>query len=157
MYPGDTPQKHPNRPAFIMADSGETVTYVELEARSNRLAHFLRSQGLNRLDHYSVFTENNPRYIESCTAGERAGLYYTCINSYLTAEEVAYILRNSESKLLITSSARVDVARAALELAPEVRCCLIVDGPTDGEIQSCLLYTSPSPRDATLSRMPSSA
>ena len=24
-------------------------------------------------------------------------------------------------------------------------------------IQSCLLYTSPSPRDATLSRMPSSA
>lgn len=134
MYPGDTPQKHPNRPAFIMADSGETVTYVELEARSNRLAHFLRSQGLNRLDHYSVFMENNPRYIESCTAGERAGLYYTCINSYLTAEEVAYILRNSESKLLITSSARVDVACAALELAPEVRCCLIVDGPTDGDI-----------------------
>ena len=27
----------------------------------------------------------------------------------------------------------------------------------DNEVKSCLLYTSPSPRDATLSRMPSSA
>ena len=35
----------------------------------------------------------------------------------------------------------------------------IVDRPmvVDGEIKICLLYTSPSPRDATLSRMPSSA
>ena len=28
---------------------------------------------------------------------------------------------------------------------------------SEGEIVACLLYTSPSPRDATLSRMPSSA
>ena len=32
-----------------------------------------------------------------------------------------------------------------------------VYGPSQGHIQGCLLYTSPSPRDATLSRMPSSA
>ena len=30
-------------------------------------------------------------------------------------------------------------------------------GPTHDDITACLLYTSPSPRDATLSRMPSSA
>ena len=29
--------------------------------------------------------------------------------------------------------------------------------PTDARVIACLLYTSPSPRDATLSRMPSSA
>ena len=34
---------------------------------------------------------------------------------------------------------------------------LVLDGSTDKEIKTCLLYTSPSPRDATLSRMPSSA
>jgi long-chain acyl-CoA synthetase len=50
--------------------------------------------------------ENNARYVECCSAGERAGLYYTCINSYLTADELAYILDNSESKVLITSSAK---------------------------------------------------
>ena len=34
---------------------------------------------------------------------------------------------------------------------------ILNDGSTDKELKDCLLYTSPSPRDATLSRMPSSA
>ena len=63
---------------------GEAVTYRELDARSNRLAHLFRKRGLKRLDHYSIFMENNNRYLEACGAGERSGLYYTCVNSYLT-------------------------------------------------------------------------
>ena len=78
-----------------MAKTGEAVTYAELEARSNRLAHLLRAQGLGRLDHYAIFMENNARYIESCSAGSRAGLYYTCVNSFLTPDELAYILNNN--------------------------------------------------------------
>ena len=67
--------------------------------------------------------ENNARYVECCGAGERAGLYYTCINSYLTAEELAYIVNNSESKVLITSQAKRDVALAgAATQCPESSC-----------------------------------
>ena len=58
MYPGTHAAPRANQPAFIMATTGETVTYAELEARTNRLAHFLRSRGLSRLDHYSIFLEN---------------------------------------------------------------------------------------------------
>lgn len=115
-----------------MAESGETVTFGEPEARSNRLAHLLRSKGLSRLDHYSIFMENHARYVECCAAGERSGLYYTCINSHLTPQEVAYILNNSESKLLITSKAKRDVALAALSGCPSVELCLIVDDEGDG-------------------------
>ena len=50
MYPGDYARKHPDRAAFIMASSGETVTYAELEARANRLAHLLYDAGLRRLN-----------------------------------------------------------------------------------------------------------
>ena len=74
MYAGQHAIDHASRAAFIMAATGETVTYAELEARSNRLAHLLRAHGLTRLDHYSIFMENNNRYLESCGAGERAGL-----------------------------------------------------------------------------------
>ncbi|MEM7003643.1 MAG: AMP-binding protein, partial [Pseudomonadota bacterium] len=95
MYAGTYPAQNPDRAAFIMASSGEMVTYAQYEARTNRLAHFLRQCGLQRLDHYSVFMENNNRYLECCGAGERAGLYYTCVNSYLQADELAYILNNS--------------------------------------------------------------
>ena len=128
MYAGSIFQRHPDRAAFIMASTGEVVTYAQFEQRTNRLAHLLRAQGLHRLDHYAVFMENNHRYLESCGAGERSGLYYTCINSYLTAEEAAYIVGNSESQLLITSRDKLAMARAALAHCPLVRRCLVVDG-----------------------------
>src|SRR5947207_9655698 len=131
MYPGAHATSRANQTAFIMAQSGETVTYAELEARSNRLAHFLRSCGLKRLDHYSIFMENNPRYIECCATGERAGLYYTCINSYLTADEVAYIVNNSESKVLIFSEEKRAVAIEALKQCPKLEVSLVVEGPGD--------------------------
>ncbi len=132
MYPGLRARTHPDQPAIIMAESGETVTYRELEARSNRLAHLLRSLGLKRLDHYAIFMENHPRFVECCAAGERSGLYYTAINSFLTAAELAYIVNNSLSRVLITSQAKRDVALAALADCPAVELCLIVDGPGDG-------------------------
>src|SRR5689334_14003422 len=129
MYPGKYASLHPDRAAVIMAGSGETITYAELEARSNRLAHLLRQRRLGRLDHYSIYMENHPRYVECCAAGERSGHYYTCVNSFLTAEELAYILNNSQSKVLITSQAKRAVALAALPLCPRVELCLVVDGP----------------------------
>jgi long-chain acyl-CoA synthetase len=73
--------------------------------------------------------ENNARYVECCSAGERAGLYYTCINSYLTPDEVAYILDNSESKILITSAAKRHVALQTVVQCPRIERCLVVDGP----------------------------
>lgn len=118
MYPGQHARLRPLQPAFIMAATGEAVTYRELDARSNRLAHLFRKHGLKRLDHYSTFMENNSRYLEACGAGERSGLYYTCINSFLTPSELAYLLVNSQSKILITSVAKLDIAREAIQAWP---------------------------------------
>src|SRR6267154_1014165 len=128
MYTGKHAHLRPLQPAFIMANSGEAVTYAELEARSNRLAHLLRNRGLKRLDHYAIFMENNSRYLETCGAGERSGLYYTCVNSYLTPGELAYIVNNSESRVLITSAAKLDVAREALKECPKIELCIVADG-----------------------------
>ena len=133
MYPGLHAVARANQPAIVMAQSGETVTYAELEARSNRLAHLLRKLGLKRLDHYAIFMENNSRYLETCGAGERSGLYYTCINSYLTPSELAYIVGNSESRVLITSVAKLDVAREALRECPSVELCIVADGEGESE------------------------
>ncbi|MEC8492640.1 MAG: AMP-binding protein [Pseudomonadota bacterium] len=127
MYPGKYAVAHPDRAAFVMASSGESVTYAEFEARANRLTHLLQNEGLSRQDHYSIMMENNNRYLEACAAGERAGLYYTCINSYLTADELAYILDNSESQILITSMSKLEVATDAVAQSSKVRKVLVVD------------------------------
>jgi len=132
MYPGKQAAARPGHPAVIMAQTGEVLTYGELDARSNRLAHLFRARGLGRLDHYAIFMENTARYIECCSAGTRAGLYYTCVNSFLTPEELAYIVNNSQSRILITSEAKRVVALAALRSCPKIELCLIADGKGDG-------------------------
>jgi acyl-CoA synthetase (AMP-forming)/AMP-acid ligase II len=48
MYPGKHAATDPQRPAFIMAQTGAVVSYGELEARTNRLAHLLRVRPLVR-------------------------------------------------------------------------------------------------------------
>ena len=133
MYPGSHAVTRAKEPVQIMGRSGETLTYAEYEARANRLAHWLRRFGLKRLDHFAVFMENHPRFIECGAAGDRAGLYYTYCNCYLTAEELAYLLDNSESQVVITSRSRLATALAAMKEAPRVKACLVVDGPGDGE------------------------
>jgi long-chain acyl-CoA synthetase len=127
MYPGVHAKQHPDRPCVIMAGSGEVITYAEMEARTNQLAHLLRARGLRRTDHYSIFMENNCRYVETCGAGERSGLYYTCVNSYLTADELAFIVNDSQSRAVITSLARREVAMEAMAQCPDVELFLIIE------------------------------
>jgi acyl-CoA synthetase (AMP-forming)/AMP-acid ligase II len=104
---------HPDKPAIVMASSGETVTFGDFEARSNRVAHLLRDAGLRRGDHIAVFIENSPQLLEIEGGAERAGVYYSLINTYLGADEVAYIVANSQAKVLFSSAARREVAEAA--------------------------------------------
>jgi long-chain acyl-CoA synthetase len=133
MYTGIHANLRPLQPAFIMASTGEAVTYRELEARCNRLAHLFRNHGLQRLDHYAIFMENNSRYLESCGAGERSGLYFTCVNSYLTPSELAYILTNSQSRILVISRAKLDIAREAIKECPKLELCIVADGAGESD------------------------
>jgi long-chain acyl-CoA synthetase len=119
----------PDQPLFIMGDSGLTLTYEEYEHRSNRLAHLFRELGLQRADHVAFLMENNLRLLEAQGAAERTGLYYTCINSYLSVEEAAYIVNDSTSKVFISSAAKRAVAAELPALCPAVERWLIVDVP----------------------------
>jgi long-chain acyl-CoA synthetase len=127
-------QDHPDRPAIVMAPSGETVTYGEYEAHCNQIARLLRAAGLRRGDHISVFMENSSRMLEIEGAAERTGLYYTLINSYLAPDEVAYILTNSRSAALFSSAAKRDVAQAAAAKCPQLQRRLMTGAgtPPDG-------------------------
>jgi long-chain acyl-CoA synthetase len=99
-----------------MGASGETVTFAELEARANRLAHVFRDAGLQRGDHIAIMMENNGRYFEAAWAAQRAGLYYTAINSHLRSGEVQYIVDDCGAGALITSEA-MDDAVGGLDLS----------------------------------------
>lgn len=110
MHPGIHAAKNPEKPAYIFAASGETVTYGELEARSNQGAQLFRSLGLAVGDHIAIMMENHPAFFTLCWAAQRAGLYYTAISYRLQEEEVAYIVEDCEAKVFITTHAQRDLA-----------------------------------------------
>jgi long-chain acyl-CoA synthetase len=120
---------HPDQPAIIMAGSGETVTFGAYEAGCDRVAQFLRAAGLRRGDHISVLMENGPRMLQIEGGAERIGLYFTLINTYLAADEAAYIIDNSQSRLLFSSAAQLPVAEAAAAKCPRLERVVISGAP----------------------------
>ena len=108
----------PDKPAIVMAGSGETVTYAQLNDRANRGAHVIRSLGLKRGDGIAVLMDNTPRYLEVVWAAERTGVYCTCLSSKLTAAEAEYIIRDGDCRLLVASQGLAALAEALL---PEIQ------------------------------------
>jgi long-chain acyl-CoA synthetase len=145
MHPTQYAKSHPDRAAYIMSGSGETVTYKQLDERSNQGAHLFRSLGLGVGDVIAVFMDNSPRYFEIAWAGQRSGLYYTCISSKLTAGEVEYILRDCGAKVLITSSSMGAVADEVAALVPDLK--LYMAGGTRGPFESFEAARDPMPTD----------
>ncbi|RMD84592.1 MAG: acyl-CoA synthetase, partial [Candidatus Dadabacteria bacterium] len=131
-YPGHWANVCPDKPAVIMAGSGETVTHGELDERSNRLARYMWEAGLRRGDHIALLMENHPRYFEVYWAAIRSGLYITAVNRYLTPEEAAYIVGDCQAKLLISSAALAGTAGPMLELVGDCPLRLMTDGACPG-------------------------
>ena len=110
MHPFVHAASHPDRIATIMAGSGDTMTYGELEARSNQVAHLLRSNGLKRGDTIVVFMENNLEYLAICWGAQRAGLVYVAMATKLTAEEAGYIVSDSGASVIFAGASLAAVA-----------------------------------------------
>jgi acyl-CoA synthetase (AMP-forming)/AMP-acid ligase II len=127
MYPGKHAIDRCDQAALILEPSGRKMTFAEFDANANRLAHLFRKAGLRRGDHIAIFMENNLRYCEVMSAAERTGLYYTCVNSFLTSAEVAFIVDDCDAKVFVTSVAKSDVALKAASLTPKVSTFLCVD------------------------------
>ncbi len=132
MHPGIIAAATPDKPAYVMAETGQIITYGELEATSNQGAHLFRKLGLAAGDHVAILLENHPRFLQICWAAQRCGLYYTPISWRLQEDEVRYIVANCEARVFITSYARSELAAALLDGTPNVVHRFMVDGETAG-------------------------
>lgn len=131
MYPGLFAEKTPEKTALILADTGESMTYRELNDRSNRLAQLLYAAGLREEDRFAIWAENILEYFVAFWAAQRSGLYFTTVNRFLTAKEGGFILNDSEAKAFVTTLRYQDVATEALMLAPNCSVNLLIGGSND--------------------------
>lgn len=131
MYPGTHAASQPDKLAVIRPATGESLTYAELDARSNKLAHLLYDEGLRRGDHVALFLENSLAVHEALWACQRSGLYFTPINFHLSAIEAAYIVDNCDAQVLI-GSANLELSEELGRLSARCPLKLSVGGPVAG-------------------------
>jgi fatty-acyl-CoA synthase len=131
-HPSVTAQTYPHKPAIIMGDSGEIVTYQQLDERSNQGAQLFRSLGLKTGDHIGLMLENTRCFLEICYAAQRSGLVYTPISTHLKRDETRYILENCGAKLFIGSAKLAEVADELIGCASEIEHFFMVGGIRPG-------------------------
>ena len=122
----------PDRPAYILANSAETVTYAELDRRSNQIAQLLRDSGIERGDHIAMMMKNCAEFLQVAQGALRAGVIFTPISTHLKQDETAYIITNCKAKLFIASAGLAEVATAAAAASAGLGRCLSVGGEIAG-------------------------
>jgi long-chain acyl-CoA synthetase len=132
MYPGTYAAEAPERTAAVMAGTGETLSYGDLDRRSVQLARVLHDAGLRPGDAVALLTENSLRAFEVYWAAMRSGLYITAVNYRLRPDEVAYIVNDCGAAALITSAEQAATAEAIGGRIPAVRLRLAFGGPVTG-------------------------
>ena len=132
MHPSQHARATPDKPALIVADSGEVVTYRELDDRSNQVAQLFRAQGLRSGDHIALLLENHPRYFEICWGAHRAGLIYTAMSTRLTDAELGYIVDDCGARAVIASRAMAPAVQQLAGACPAVESWWMLDGAIAG-------------------------
>ena len=147
MYPGHWGKKEPDKIAAIDSQSGEVLTFGELNSQSNQMAQCWYSLGLRKGDHVAIFMENHLSYFVVAWAAMRSGLYLTTVNRYLTVEEAAFIVNDSGARSLISSVALATVAEQLPQHCPDCKHWLAVDGAVNGfaDFASTLSEFTPQP------------
>ncbi|MFF7640262.1 fatty acyl-CoA synthetase [Streptomyces canus] len=89
-------------PARVAVQYGErSWTYEELDDAVSRAARLLLDQGLDRGDRVGAYGHNSDAYLIAFLACARAGLVHVPVNQNLTGDDLAYIVGQSGSTLVL--------------------------------------------------------
>lgn len=120
MHPRLHAESQPEAAALILSDSGQTVSYDDLEQRANRAAQTLRALGMIRGNTVAIACENRAEFLDIYWAAQRAGLMLVPLSTRLKVSEIAYIAQDSGSKLLLISAAMAETARELVAMQGDI-------------------------------------
>jgi O-succinylbenzoate-CoA ligase len=94
----------PDREAFVEFERDRRFTYAQLNERSNRIANGLLAQGIVPGDRVATLLKNSIEFIETYFAVAKIGAVMVPVNWRLVASEIAYIMNDSGSRVLVCDS-----------------------------------------------------
>jgi acyl-CoA synthetase (AMP-forming)/AMP-acid ligase II len=117
----------PDTPAILF--QGLSITYRQLRDRCWRLANALIAV-TEPGDRVAILAENCPEYVDCYYGVPAAGLALTLLNYRLAPRELAYIIGDSEPRLLVVEAKYLPAIRAIRHQIPSVERILLIDGET---------------------------
>jgi len=144
--------EHPDSVAVIESDGSKTSA-GELLQGANQVVHGLRALGLQAGDCVAMALPNSAPVLELFMAIAQSGLYLVPVNWHLTAPEIAYILRDSQTKAFVGSAAIAETCAAAARSAELAADACFSLGPIPGfrpysELKEAQPSTTPDNRSA---------
>lgn len=132
MFPGVHAKTDPAKPAVVIAETGRTLTYQELDQRSSSIAVALHALGARRGDVIALLSDNVPEVFEIYWAAIRSGLYITAVNWHLAADEAAYIVNDCGARVLFASAGVGELAAEIVSQTPGVEHRFAFGGHVEG-------------------------
>ncbi|MFO7926769.1 long-chain-fatty-acid--CoA ligase [Natronomonas sp.] len=126
-----TTRKYPDRPAIVYPEKGVRWTYDEFDERVTRFANALRDAGIEPGDRVSLLMYNSAEFAVAVFGLLRAGAVFNPINYRLAPGEVAYILDDSASKLLLFEESTRETVEAGKDDFETVERYLYIDDDVD--------------------------
>jgi acyl-CoA synthetase (AMP-forming)/AMP-acid ligase II len=118
--------------AIVEAGSGRSYTYAELASNATKLGAGLHAKGFGKGDVMAILTPNLPEYPIAFLGVAAVGGVNTTLNPLYTADEIAFQLRDSKARFLLTVPSLIEKAReAALNASVKE---IIVIGEAEGAI-----------------------
>lgn len=118
MAAGDIPRRaanrHPDETAFVVSETGESVTFSEFNQRVNRTAHAFRSE-LATDDRLAFIGANSLQYLEAYFGALKAGIVAVPINPEIHVEDIAYELDHAEVDALLVEDTLFPKVRPLLD------------------------------------------
>ncbi|MDN5860235.1 MAG: AMP-binding protein [Pseudonocardia sp.] len=133
MYPRVHAAVAPDRPAVVMAASGATQTYAQLDRRSAQLATWLRRAGVQTGDRIVIALPNDLRWGEIAWACWRTGLVLAAVNWHLSARELTPLMEDARPRVVVTSASLASTLRDAVAAAGVAVPRFVVVGAGDEE------------------------
>ena len=122
-------ERHPDK-VFLRYDK-YAVTYGEFQEATRRVAQTFSRLGVGRGDRVCLFLPNGREVLFIWMGLARLGAICVTVNTAYKQDETAYIIDNSESKVLVTHESLLDVARSAAAQCPSLEASILVSGGSD--------------------------
>ena len=117
---------------YLVAD-GKRRTYAEMEARANRLAHYLAAQGIGPGDHVGIYAYNSVEWVETAWAVFKLRAIWININYRYVKDELRYLLTNADLQALVHQREFSPLVAALLPELPELRHVMVIEDGSDVE------------------------